>query len=382
MRTTRGRYELLWPDSSAPRPVVQLALLGALLGSVLVLHAAGRKLPWEGIAARDAILTHHCKALWDAKEARHTSQLSARRRVVLAQCPATDTPGTSRHQRCALPLAHKARTTGDEIDLRGMHVRAAWNAYEPEWVCESEERLGALLERTKDTGPIAIAVERRAAFGDGPKWVCGLDVLAVNRSCLVYSIGSHNDYGFEMAVKTVHPHCEIHTFDPTLGMVPGDGGATFLGATYSQFHDVGLGEQPGLGATDREAWRRKLRPLLDIMGELGHAGRTIDILKIDCESCEWTALKPAFAALAEGRLRIGQLQIEMHLVKKTSQDDIDRFMDAADRAGLRVFHKEPNVLHGNGFSSIEFAFVHRDFACSEFVLSHCPSVSRTRVCEG
>jgi hypothetical protein len=325
-----------------------------------------------------------CKGLWDAKEARHISQLAARRSAVLAQCPAVDTLGIPRPRRCALPLAHKARQAGEQSELRGMHARAAWNAYEPEWMCESEERLGARLERTKDTGPIAIAVERRAAFGDGPKWVCGLDALAVgNRSCLVYSIGSHNDYGFEMAVKAVHPHCEVHTFDPTLGMLPDDRGATFLGAAYSQFHDVGLGEQPAPDTTGIDAWRRKLRPLLGIVDKLGHAGRTIDILKIDCESCEWTALKPAFAALADGRFRIGQLQIEMHLLKKkTSQDDVDRFMDAADRAGLRLFHKEPNVLHGDGYSAIEFSFVHRDFACAEFVESHCPSVSESRVCGG
>jgi hypothetical protein len=183
-----------------------------------------------------------------------------------------------------------------------------------------------------------------------------------------------------MAVKAVHPWCEIHTFDPTLGTLPGDGGATFLGGAYSRFHDLGLGARPARGATGVEAWRHKLRPLLGLVDELGHAGRTIDILKIDCESCEWAALKPAFAALADGRLRVGQLQIELHLVKQTSQDDVDGFMVAADRAGLRVFHKEPNVLHGDGFSAIEFAFVHRDFACSEFVQSHCPSVGRAHVC--
>lgn len=191
MRSTRGRYESLWPaDSSVPRPVVRLALLGALLGSVLILHAAGHNLLptqarslWEG-AETAAGARAGCKALWDAKEARHASQLAARRRAVLAQCPPVDKLPMARPRRCALPLARRARRAGDAIDLRGMHARAAWNAYEPEWVCESEERLGARLERTNDTGPIAIAVERRAAFGDGPKWVCGLDALAaaVNRS--------------------------------------------------------------------------------------------------------------------------------------------------------------------------------------------------------
>ncbi|KAJ1629191.1 methyltransferase domain-containing protein [Pavlovales sp. CCMP2436] len=302
-----------------------------------------------------------CKALWEAKEARHRAQLAARRRAVLQQCPPSAMPS-----RCALPLARKPRRAGDDPDSRGMHARAAWNLFEPEWVCESEERVGARLEPSGDTGfGIALETERYAAFGDGPKYLCGLDALAKQSSCLVYSVGSHNDYGFEKAIKTVHAHCEVHTFDPTLGLLPGDGGSIFLGAAFSTFHDLGLGEPPASGGgvmAGVEPWLRKLRPLRNLTRVLGHTGRTIDILKIDCESCEWSALVRIFDDLSNSRLHVGQLQIELHLTRTTSQQDINDFMAGADRAGLRIFHKEPNVLHGDGFTAVEYAFVHRSLS--------------------
>jgi hypothetical protein len=305
-------YEALERKTSANARVGRCLLLGVVV--VLVVCAALAVYPLGHSTlplSTDGV--SRCKALWEAKEARHRAQLAARRRAVLEQCPSSAMPS-----RCALPLARKPRRAGDDPDSRGMHVRAAWNLFEPEWVCESDERVGARLEPSGDTGfAIALETERFAAFGDGPKYLCGLDALA-KKTCLVYSVGSHNDYGFEKAIKTVHAHCEVnkarrmrgvssaprvpsepalrvplqhqvHTFDPTLGLLPGDGGSIFLGAAFSTFHDFGLGEPPASGggaAAGVEPWLRKLRPLRNLTRELGHTGRTIDILKIDCESCE------------------------------------------------------------------------------------------------
>lgn len=70
-----------------------------------------------------------------------------------------------------------------------------YDPYEPEAICISDERFGK--------------TPRYAAFGDGPKFVCGVDLVAVqqvnknetqnsgNQSCLVYSVGSNNDIAFE-----------------------------------------------------------------------------------------------------------------------------------------------------------------------------------------
>jgi hypothetical protein len=241
-------------------------------------------------------------------------------------------------------------------------------------MCESEERVGALFERLGDAHPSS-RVERFSAFGDGPKYVCGLDVLAT-RPCLISSIGSHNEFGFEKALKSFLPHCEIHTFDPTLTV------NSFLGSAYSKFYDSGLGNARTDGPVRAHSWTAKLRPLDVLMRQLNHTGRTLDILKIDCESCEWHSLAEVFHDVVKGAVRIGQLQVEMHLMRRTSQADVHAFMANADNAGFRVFHKEPNVLHGDGFTTIEYAFVHRAFACAAFIQTHCPGVGRaSQICQ-
>ena len=49
-------------------------------------------------------------------------------------------------------------------------------------------------------------------LGDGGKWVCDPHRITEQKDCLVYSVGSNNDFSFEMAVlKDIGPHCEIHT---------------------------------------------------------------------------------------------------------------------------------------------------------------------------
>jgi len=73
----------------------------------------------------------------------------------------------------------------------------------------------------------------------------------------------------------------MHTFDPT-----GDSAAyaKVVAEAGSQFHAWGLagaaGEMANPAAPDGSAL---LLPLGDIVERLGHGGRHIDILKIDCE---------------------------------------------------------------------------------------------------
>ena len=83
--------------------------------------------------------------------------------------------------------------------------KTLYDMFEPEAYCISDERFGSEV--------------RYAAFGDGPKFVCGVDLITSigrkNQGCLVYSVGSSDIFDFEMAVKK-HLGCETHTFDPTV----------------------------------------------------------------------------------------------------------------------------------------------------------------------
>lgn len=81
--------------------------------------------------------------------------------------------------------------------------------------------------------------------------------------CLVYSVGSNNDFSFEEGVwRDVSPECEIHTFDPTTGKQPSN-----LPAGNIHFHPWGLaGQENGVN-----------KALPSIIKELGHTGsREID----------------------------------------------------------------------------------------------------------
>lgn len=269
-----------------------------------------------------------------------------------------------------------------------------FDLWEPEAVCITEERFGGTKSDV-----------RYDAFGDGPKFVCGVDYIrelygsshsssssSVARTgqntqlesdslpslslsarpkktqqkqqqqrgqkqqqhepCLVYSIGSNNNIRFEQAVKK-HIGCEIHTFDPTLR-------SEFIGSDYATFHPWGLGvdgevihfQQDKIDATFTAYSMDR------IVQKLGHVGRKIDILKIDCEHCEYTTMPPVFDAVAAGSLQIDQILIELH---REPYETLTDFFASADRAGYRITHKERNGWGCEGNGCVEYAFVRESF---------------------
>jgi len=187
------------------------------------------------------------------------------------------------------------------------------NHYEPDFVCQHERRIGKL--------------------GDGGKWICDPHRISKQDSCLVYSVGSNNDFSFEEYVfKEIGSHCEIHTFDfGNFGE-----GAKKAGVHYHQV-GFGLDEPP------------KYKSLQTIVKELGHEGRTIDIFKIDCEGCEWTTAYKWF----EADIILRQIQIELH---GADVQQTPKFFDLIYKNGYVITHKEPNIAYPAG-KAIEFALL-------------------------
>jgi hypothetical protein len=113
--------------------------------------------------------------------------------------------------------------------------------------------------------------ERIGPHGDGGKWICDPERLRSSSTSLIYSIGSNNDFRFEDAIlRDTSTNCEIHVFDHTVKKPtnkPPD----------VHFHLWGLGVRT----------RGAIKSLQDIVHELNHTGRTIDVFKIDCEGCEY-----------------------------------------------------------------------------------------------
>ena len=200
---------------------------------------------------------------------------------------------------------------------------AAWyqSNWEPAFTCQHERRVGR--------------------WGDGGKWVCDPYRITTNKqSCLVYSVGSYNDFSFEEGVwLDVSPECEVHTFDPTIGEQP----SNLPVGKNIHFHPWGLASQ------DEGSYKT----LPSIIKELGHTGREIDIFKIDCEGCEWDTYKSWF----DGNTIIRQIQVEVHWgTEGAPPTSAQNFMLFLKSKGYVIFHKEPNIQSGGG-SCIEYAFL-------------------------
>jgi hypothetical protein len=142
--------------------------------------------------------------------------------------------------------------------------------------------------------------ERVGGIGDGPKWVCdplrlkhvsrqprrfgdggGVGEVALREDkCLIYSIGSNGDFSFEDALVNMlgAGTCEIHVFDMSRDYTrPND-------ATNKDihFHHWGLSSSySSVGKNDKDTFMT----LQESLQKLGHVNRTIDIFKIDCETC-------------------------------------------------------------------------------------------------
>lgn len=173
---------------------------------------------------------------------------------------------------------------------------------------------------------------RIGAVGDGGKFVCDPDQLITKGNCTIISVGSSNEYSFEAGLEPYG--CAIHTFDPTV--IP-DGRKP----AHVQFHSLGLGTTP----------ETSLAQLIKLT-----SSRNIDILKVDCEGCEWDVLLDD-SALSALRAHVTQFLIEFHWKGVPTMEAVgNRLLDA----GFRVFSKEANIAFSDG-SCIEYSFlnIHR-----------------------
>lgn len=99
--------------------------------------------------------------------------------------------------------------------------------------------------------------------------------------------------------------------------------------------------------------------LSDIMSELGHTGRRIDIFKIDCEGCEWNSYKDFISENVD----IRQIQIEIHGAANKPEDvTLSKFFQELLDRGFVPFYKEANSLPAArpAGTLFEYAFIRFD----------------------
>ncbi|CAM9423907.1 unnamed protein product [Chrysoparadoxa australica] len=213
----------------------------------------------------------------------------------------------------------------------------------------------AWVQKNEEPSISCEAEVRMGPGGDGGKWVCNPHRIP-QQDCLVYSIGSNRDFGFEDAIHRDLPGCEVHTFDweDYSNSAP----------WYISFHRLGLEGsasakqeiRPGLypmmewsivSQEDAKAMGTPFYTLEGLVQYLGHEGRRIDILKIDIEGAEFEVLTPPLLAGTWPDIR--QVLVEVHYPSEMMKRHVvaDLF-DAFRDAGYAIFHKEPNIQFSSG----------------------------------
>jgi len=262
------------------------------------------------------------------------------------------------HALAAVPLADKIlinssekRDSSTDGSLRILGDATIWDLFVPTLTCPEVERVGN--------------------FGDGGKWVCGLESLtediptassANDPSCVMYSFGISTDISFEMEILMRTP-CYIFAFDPTIGSLPLD--LLPLGALKKAsddksfrerivFHKVALGARSG-----SSAYHALNEALPDIMARLGHS--YVDLVKIDIEGSEWDVFgslqQRSKVSGSANFLPVGQLFIELHF---SSLSLVRNFFDFMTASGLVPFSREINLLPtlvGKKPKASEYSFI-------------------------
>lgn len=171
--------------------------------------------------------------------------------------------------------------------------------------------------------------------------------------CLIYSVGigwTGGDLAWERALRTA-TGCEVHAFDPTPDLHPREGAAgteATGGKNGVHFHALGLRD----GFAARHAARSgggkllhttstqylpidpaRLLSFRELQRRLGHTGRTLALLAVDCEGCEWGLLDELYCSQRgmPVRVPIQQLLVEAHFQRRLGINT-SREIDGAARA--------------------------------------------------
>jgi len=187
-------------------------------------------------------------------------------------------------------------------------------------------------------------MERIGRMGDGGKWVCGFskyEQLPKSKPCIIYSFGVQTESSYEEETLA-RTHCEIWAYDYSVV----DFGKQLNAEHRSRAHFT----QAGISGVTDEKNDPPFYSIQDLMAKNGHT--YLDILKIDIEYSEFSALQSlnaAFAASAGQEFPIGQILIEIHLFGKNEFDiTTGTFLgwwEALEERGMRPVWTEPNLLY-------------------------------------
>ena len=283
--------------------LVSYATILPLLAAIVCMRTLAHCLIWA-TGDEEAFYTQAIESIWSKKRA-DLVRMRQHRNAVIEGLPSND-----------------------------LSEKSAYDLIEPEWSCELEHRFGSTL----------------FAPGDGPKYVCGIDVLREYEKCMIYSIGSSYDFTFEYAVSKVAPNCEIHTFDGTMNLLdrPLPSNLTMHNIHFHNWNIIADCTSDYDGGHDARCFQRTLE-------SLDHRGKTISWFKIDCEGCEYEVIPH----LLMSSVKVEQLFIEVH---GTTHAPVLKLFNALWDADFIIFHKESNHWGCDGYRCVEFSLMSPSYA--------------------
>jgi len=191
---------------------------------------------------------------------------------------------------------------------------------------------------------------------EGSKWTCDPQRIAKTSSskhgrddsCLVYSFGrgSPNSRSFDFAFET-HllqvvggvGSCEIHVFDHRLDDYGGKIPEGIIPHNWSLEGEI-----------DAPKARKGYMTLKEIVHHLGHEGRTLDVMRVDCEGCEWHTFPEWLKSGVEPR----QLLVSFHGAPR-NEDEVFEMMAQGNYV---IFHREADTRYGGLWQ--EYGFLRLD----------------------
>ncbi|KAM0164023.1 hypothetical protein ACHAPG_000773 [Botrytis cinerea] len=203
-------------------------------------------------------------------------------------------------------------------------------------------------------------IQRVGRLGDGGKWVCGMSLYEKHHSpspstssaqtaqpvdpepgITIYSFGVNDESTFEAEMLTRIPLAQIYAYDFSVTKFGPQLSSSH--ASRAHFHKYGL------GAKDIPSRTPPFYTLQTLMKQNSHS--YIDILKIDIEGSEYTALDSFMdfhdkEGGGSGKLPVGQVMIELHLVddEHVHFERFTKWWERLEKFGMRPTWFETNLL--------------------------------------
>jgi len=259
----------------------------------------------------------------------------------------------------AVKLQNKMITkTSDMLSESGANIdeRKWWEQnWLPNFSCDNKMFIGGkwICEPSRI---IDLADEHRDVIGRKKKRQRG------RKECLIYVSGG-NDVEFghqfssfvEARMAELHKDepgvdlsiCEIHIFnhfiDPALlaNMVQQGKGIHIHPFGFRPENKESMGVAGDGSATAFKTFKETVK-------ELGHTGKTLSILAIDCEGCEWDIYKEV---LSSDVMTVQQVLFQMHGTPFIA----NRFFVAMHNAGYAIFHREEVGVSVYDYSFLKLA---------------------------